>query len=890
MELLPLVFYFMVLVQILGSEGCMREERTALLDIKAFLNTYNDSSIDHDLYLWVNDTESDCCSWNRVMCNPSSGHVVKLYLQGLRTSSRQYASIDLSLFQKFKELRSLNLSDDRLETMIHTEALGNLSNLEVLSLRNNGFGDSNKIQGLCELKKIRVLDLSQNYFDGPFPTCLGNLTSLRALDLTSNYLSGDIPTFVFNNLNSLEYLSLLYNFFQGTFSLSSFANNSHLKVLALEMNELVLQKDSSIQKFQVETEGEGVHWVPSFQLEVLHIANCKLNAPRATLPSFLSYQHDLKYLDLSKNNLVGTFPMWLLLNNKNLKSLILHNNKFTGHFELPTNVDQNPHPLYDLQIANNQMSGKLPPRIGHIMPNLMYLNVSGNGFDGSIPTSVGNMSDLFALDLSRNNFSGEVPKSLWTGCASLGFLILSHNSLCGQLFPSPLNLSNLILLYMDNNYFSGTLQHGILELPYLSTLDISFNNLWGIPDFMSNFSNLEVINLSGNKFGGALPRELCKFDLWRLHLSHNKFSGSIPACYVNLEGLFYLYLQSNNLVGSIPPLNKSRSFLTTLDLRDNNLSGNIPDWFDTRLPSLRALLLGGNHLQGQLPNHLCQLKHINYLDLSRNNLSGNVPSCFNNVSLGKWIQRFPPSSIALILIDSWYQYPQLDLLLYFEQNYYDISTEYGEVVEFRTKASLLSYGGDIQRFMSGIDLSCNQLRGEIPYSIGYLNDLQALNLSHNHFHGSIPESFHNLTNIESLDLSYNNLSAEIPLQLQDLNFLGFFNVSYNNLSGIVPTKGQLGAFDDSSYIGNPFLSVHNSNRGNRTIILPPSSPTSDSEEDQSVIDITYFYWTFAATYVTVLLMLAIVLRINPRWRKAWFHFIEVCLCKCFYRFFKKAFF
>ncbi|KAI4353926.1 hypothetical protein L6164_002846 [Bauhinia variegata] len=376
------------------------------------------------------------------------------------------------------------------------------------------------------------------------------------------------------------------------------------------MNELELQKDASIQKFQVYTEGEGVHWVPSFQLEVLHIANCKSNAPRATLPNFLSYQHDLKYLDLSKNNLVVTFPMWLLVNNKNLRSLIPHNNKFTGHFELPTNVDQNPHRLYDLQIANNKMSGKLPPRIGQIMPNLMYLDLSGNGFDGSIPTSVGNMSDLFALDLSRNNFSAEVPKSLRT----------------------------------------------------------------------------EVINLSGNKFGGALPRELCKLNLWRLHLSHNNFSGSIPACYVNIKNLISLHLQSNNLVGSIPWLNKSRSFLTTLDLRDNNLSGNIPDWFDTRSPSLRALLLGGNHLQGQLPNQLCQLKHVNYLDLSRNNLTGNVPSCYNNVSFGKWIWRFPPSSTTLILTDSWYQYPQLDLQLYFEQNYYDISTEYGEVVEFRTKA------------------------------------------------------------------------------------------------------------------------------------------------------------------------------------------------------------
>ncbi|KAI4356205.1 hypothetical protein L6164_000245 [Bauhinia variegata] len=880
MELLLLLLCFIVLAQILGSKGCLREERTALLDIKAFLNAYNDSTLERRLSTWVNDPTSDCCKWNHVKCDPFSNHVVKLYLQDLHVNPHSVllynnhsmeVSIDFSLFQNFKELRSLNLSQGGFQRLIHTEVLGNLSNLEVLILRKNFLLSGTKpIQGFCELKKIRVLDLSYNSFHGHLPRCFGNLTSLRALDLSKNFLSGDIPTSAFARLNSVEYLSLLFNYFEGSFPLSLFANNSQLKVLALEMAA------DSEHKFQVDTEVQGVPWVPSFQLEVLHMPNCKLNAPQRTLPSFLSYQHDLQYLDLSNNNLVGVFPNWLLVNNSNLRSLILHHNMFTGPFELPTDVDQNPHPLYDFQISNNKMAGELPKHIGRILPNLIYLNMSGNGFDGSIPNSLGNMSNLYALDLSRNNFSGEVPDSLWTSCASLGYLKLSHNSLWGQLFPSPLNMSQLVLLHLDNNYFNGTLQHGILKLPYLEALDISNNKLWGtIPNFISEFSSLRVIYLSENNFTGALPRELCKLDLYCVHLSDNKFSGSIPSCYVNLESLIGLYLQSNNLVGSIPQLWRTSNSLATLDLRDNNLFGSIPHWFYIRLPFLRALLLGGNHFQGHLPEELCQLKRISFLDLSRNNFTGNLPSCFNNVSFGAWTVRYIQSDFSLIPSDSWYHYPHLDLDLFFEQSWYYIPTESGGVIEFRTKASLLSYSGDIQRYMSGIDLSCNQLTGKIPYTIGYLDDLRALNLSHNHFSGSIPKSFHKLEKIESLDLSNNKLFGQIPFQLQDLNSLAVFNVSYNNLSGTVPNKGQFGTFDESSYIGNPYLFLNNSNRG--TTILPPSNPTSYVDGDDSVIDFTSFYWSFVASYVTVLLMFAAILCINPRWRRAWFSFIETCL-------------
>ncbi|KAI4356213.1 hypothetical protein L6164_000252 [Bauhinia variegata] len=129
MELL-LLLCFKVLAQILGSKGCLREERTALLDIKAFLNAYNDSTLELRLSTWVNDPTSDCCKWNHVKCDPFTNHVVKLYLQDLHVNPHsvlQYnnhsmeVSIDFSLFQNFKELRSLNLSQGGFQRLIHTE-------------------------------------------------------------------------------------------------------------------------------------------------------------------------------------------------------------------------------------------------------------------------------------------------------------------------------------------------------------------------------------------------------------------------------------------------------------------------------------------------------------------------------------------------------------------------------------------------------------------------------------------------------------------------------------------------------------------------------------------------------------------------------------------------
>ncbi|KAI9084456.1 hypothetical protein K1719_033444 [Acacia pycnantha] len=890
-----LVVSFMVLVQTLGVKCCVREEREALLNIKTyFLTNYNDTlKVEKHLSSWVtDDSKSDCCRWNRVKCHPSSGRVSKLSLQDLYVMKYPYeyplskgdpanVSIDFSMFQNFKELTSLNFSLGGFQSLENNAVLGNLSNLEVLALKSNDLEGTLPLQEICKMKKIRVLDFSDNGFNGSLHKCLANLTSLQALDLSNNHLSGEIPVSAITSLTSLEYFSAMYNNFKGIFPLSSFTNNSSLKVLSLEMltNEFQVNTDTS----------EGLpYWVPLFQLEGLHLANCKVNSPSGTFPTFLLHQHDLHYLDLSKNDLVGEFPNWLLLNNSKLRSLILHHNEFIGTFDFPTDGGQPPPPpLISLQLSDNKMEGKLPTNIGLIFPNLKYLNMSGNGLNGGIPPSIGNMSKLILLDLSRNKFSGQLPETLWAGCASLRYLILSHNILEGKLFPSHLNSSSLQYLFLDSNCLSGTLEHEIWHLPHLVALDISNNNLWGIvPTLITNSSYLRVINLSRNNFTGTLPRQFCKHDLSSLHLSHNKFWGSIPACYLDMPYLSSLQLQGNRLVGSIPTLTRFGDYpLSILDLRDNKLSGVIPDWI-MKLGVLRALLLGGNKLHGQLSNRLCRLQVMSFLDLSRNNFTGNIPACFNSVLSGErknWIFEY---QTFFYYSDSLYYYNPLHLRLFFQQSRHQMTAlASGLEVDFMTKNLLLPYKGDILGFMSGIDLSSNQLTGKIPHEIGHMNYLHALNLSHNHLNGSIPKSFHNLSAIESIDLSNNNLNGEIPLQLQELNFLGVFNVSNNNLSGTVPS-GLM--FEDSSFIGNHYLNWNISNRGNSTQVPPLYPLNNDTKEDESVIDFTSFIWSFFACYVAVLVIMATVLWINPYWRRLWFYYIETCLYRCLYPYLKDA--
>ncbi|KAF5203383.1 Receptor-kinase protein [Thalictrum thalictroides] len=763
-------------------------------------------------------------------------------------------------FTKLSNLEVLNLEYNGLNSFLQFHDWKNTSKLKVLYLGQNNFSRGippsiltlNSLQalslyrsnlngtispGLCDLKNLRDLDLSVNKFEGFIPPCVNNLTSLRMIDFSDNQLY--IPSSLISNLKSLEFISLNGNQFVG-----------------------------------------GLHFTSppllSNQLKVLQMPNCNLNISTIDLLKFLHNQHDLRFLDLSHNNLHGNFPNWLVENNTRLELFYLRNNSLTGHIQLGV-VDS---VLSNFDVSNNLIQGKLQTDIGEVLSKLYLLNVSKNSIEGTLPISVGNMKNLLILDFSTNKLFGEIPES-WglSNLNNLKIVILSNNRLNGRISPNLFNITSMHTLRLNNNQFTGNIPSHIVEPSNLSILDLSQNHMSGtIPSWIGKSNLLLTLVLRNNSFYGPIPLEICNSSKVEfLGLSHNQLSGSIPSC-LNLTSLKYMHLQGNNFSGSIPKAIVHSSNLITLDLRHNNLSGNIPRWFGY-LRNLRVLLLKGNHLKGSISRQLCQLTRIRILDISNNIISGSIPPCISNITFGKNgyverafdIERYGDSGFNNLKIeDALYSKDMISV-----SDFYFIYSEQEEV-EFMTKSRSDSYKGDILNFMAGMDFSCNNFTGDIPPELGVLTAIRALNLSHNQLTGSIPNSLSNLNQLESMDLSHNRLTGEIPSKLIDISTLEVFTVAYNNLTGRIPDKAQFSTFGETSYEGNLFLCGPPLQHQCKTIRVPVTTTIISKSEKHDIDPIT-FIASFVATYIVCLLGFVAVLCINPYWRRMWFNFIDACL-------------
>ena len=104
-----------------------------------------------------------------------------------------------------------------------------------------------------------------------------------------------------------------------------------------------------------------------------------------------------------------------------------------------------------------------------------------------------------------------------------------------------------------------------------------------------------------------------------------------------------------------------------------------------------------------------------------------------------------------------------------------------------------------------LDVSDNNLSGELPYTLGSCLSLEFLSLKGNHFDGSILESFDSFKGLQSLDLSGNHLSGAIPMSLAKIISLQYLNLSFNVLEGEVPSEGLFRNVRAFSIAGNKKL-------------------------------------------------------------------------------------
>ncbi|URE06325.1 LRR receptor-like serine threonine-protein kinase [Musa troglodytarum] len=187
--------------------------------------------------------------------------------------------------------------------------------------------------------------------------------------------------------------------------------------------------------------------------------------------------------------------------------------------------------------------------------NLTGLRISNNRLNGTIPSEIGQSTQLGALDLSSNHLVGELPKNL-----------------C--------NLISLIELNISSNQQSGELPSEIGKLLKLKRLDVSGNNFSGvIPEAIGGCKLLISVDMSNNCFSGSIPYESAQLvDLQELlDLSQNSFSGHIPSQLGQLALLQILNLSHNNLAGRIPPSLINMASLSALEVSHNELEGPVPD-------------------------------------------------------------------------------------------------------------------------------------------------------------------------------------------------------------------------------------------------------------------------------------------------------------------------
>ena len=357
---------------------------------------------------------------------------------------------------------------------------------------------------------------------------------------------------------------------------------------------------------------------------------------------------------------------------------------------------------------------------------------------------------IISIFLTSNNLVGTLPSSLWKLRNLLGLCIKSNKGLSGH-------LSNILSAKMAT----------------VLRVELAFNNLSGeipgkILTGMKSLVKLQLCCQKGNGLEGEIPKEIGSLtELQVLSLGANlRLHGLIPKNIAKLKKLYFFDLETAEYFSGFENL-FNLSSLRYMHLSLAGLSGTLPDEFGLYFPAMIECLLPGNNFTGNIPSTLGNMTNLLHLNLARNRFSGKIPKSVGSI---RTLQVVDFSGNQLSSFEEGISFESLKVLHLANNKQLTLSLDALLEAMEPTKESL--------RILNIRD--CN-MSGTIPARLWEFINLVSLDFRRNMLTGKLPLmwSSETLVFLHDINVSKNNLSGQIPEPFVDLPSLEVLNVSKN---------------------------------------------------------------------------------------------------------------
>ncbi|PIN20541.1 Serine/threonine protein kinase [Handroanthus impetiginosus] len=207
---------------------------------------------------------------------------------------------------------------------------------------------------------------------------------------------------------------------------------------------------------------------------------------------------------------------------------------------------------------------------------------------------------------------------------------------------------------------------------------------------------------------------------------------------------------------------------------------------------IMALNLSEMNLEGTISPSIANISSLTELDLSKNYFTGSIPTSIFNISSLRSLYLSNNSLSGSFFINGEDGFIPLEAI---DISYNNLT---GEIPQSLCRFTELK----------SLDLSYNNLTGQIPGNIGCLSRLERLYMTENEIVGTIPPSLGNISSLQFLGCVENNIGGRIPNELGKLSNLKMLGFDFNNLTGEIPPEiFNLSsliyiAFTDNSLSGN----------------------------------------------------------------------------------------